>query len=84
MSPVTYDTILEVKITELIPMTVTGDVYTSSLRQLPSVATVLQVATRELALYTAEPEYYNFNGKRDMGSIATILEVRKLDYSSLG
>jgi hypothetical protein len=84
MSPVTYDTILEVKITELVPMTVTGDVYSSSLRQLPSVATVLQVVTRELELYTAEPDYYNVNGKRDMGSIATILEVRKLDYSSLG
>jgi hypothetical protein len=84
MSPVTYDTILEVKITELIPMTVTGDVFSSSLRQLPSVATVLQVVTRELELYTAEPDYYNVNGKRDMGSIATILEVRKLDYSSLG
>ncbi len=85
MSPVTYDTILEVKITELVPMTVTGDVYSSSTVQTPpNVAEVLQVVTRELALYAAEPEYYNVNGKRDMGSIATILEVRKLDYSSLG
>ena len=84
MSPVTNDTILEVRITELIPMTVTGDVYSSTVQTPPNEATVLQVVTRELALYTAEPEYYNFNGKRDMGSTATILEVRKLDYSSLG
>jgi hypothetical protein len=84
MSPVTYDTILEVKITELIPMTVTGDDYSSTVQTPPSGATVLQVVTRELMLYTAGSEYFNVNGKRDMGSIATILEVRKLDYSSLG
>ena len=84
ITPVSEATILQVLTRELVPVYVVDtDIYTPTTQPTLSDASILETITRELVILPELVDTYK-SLTQSPATDASILEIKKLDYSSLG